>query len=142
MSTAPPTLPNVDNPAATVRQYIDSFNQGNAKAMASVCADPMSILDGMAPHTWHGPTACEDWYRDAMTEGEHLGATDYVVILGEPKHNNITRDSAYVVFPTTMTFKLKGQQITQSALSLRSRCARSTADGASRPGPGLRALHK
>jgi len=74
----------------------------------------MSILDGMAPHIWHGPTACEEWYRDAMTEGEHLGATKYAVILGEPKHHNITGDSAYIVFPTAMTFKLKGQQITQS----------------------------
>jgi len=114
MSTAPPTLSDATDPATTVRQYIASFNQGNAKAMAAMCADRMSILDGMAPHVWHGPTASEDWYCDAMTEGEHLGATDYAVILGEPKHNNVTGDNAYVVFPTTMTFKLKGQQITQS----------------------------
>src|SRR5215813_15112827 len=114
MSTAPPTLSDATDPATTVRQYIASFNQSNANAMAAMCADRMSILDGMAPHVWHGPNACEDWYRDAMTEGEHLGATDYVVILGEPKHNNITGDSAYVVFPTTMTFKLHGKPVTQS----------------------------
>src|SRR5262245_4057291 len=114
MSTTPLTRSDATDPAETVRQYIDSFNRSNAKAMAAVCADRMSILDGMAPHVWHGPTACEDWYRDAMTEGEHLAATDYVVILGEPKHNNITGESAYLVFPTTMTFKLKGQQIMQS----------------------------
>lgn len=101
-------------PMAAVHQYIDSFNKGDAKGMAAVCVVPMSILDGMAPHVWHGPTACEDWYRDAMTEGEHLGATDYSVELGEPKHNNITGDSAYVVVPTTMSFKLKGTPITQS----------------------------
>src|SRR5215203_4936230 len=100
MSTASTSLPHTPEPLATVRQYIESFNNGDPKGMAATCAVPMSILDGMAPHVWHGPTACEDWYRDAMIEGEHLGATDYFVDLGEPKHNTITGDSAYVVIPT------------------------------------------
>ncbi|HKR11263.1 MAG TPA: nuclear transport factor 2 family protein [Pyrinomonadaceae bacterium] len=114
MSTASTPLPDTTEPVATVRHYIESFNKGDAKAMAAMCAVPMSILDGMAPHVWHGPAAAEDWYRDAMTEGEHLGATDYSVTLGEPRHNDITGHSAYVVFPTTMTFKLHGKQITQT----------------------------
>ena len=100
MSTASTSLPHTPEPLATVRQYIESFNNGDPKGMAATCAVPMSILDGMAPHVWHGPTACEDWYRDAMIEGEHSGATDYFVDLGEPKHNTITGDSAYVVIPT------------------------------------------
>ncbi|MFL6415154.1 MAG: hypothetical protein ACJ74Y_05725 [Bryobacteraceae bacterium] len=29
-------------------------------------------------------------------------------------HNNITGDAAYVVVPATMTFKVRGQQITQT----------------------------
>ena len=99
---------------AAVRQYIESFNKGDAQAMAAMCAVPMSILDGMAPYVWHGATACEDWYGDVLIEGEHVGATDYFVTLGEPKHNNITGDSAYVVFPTTMTFKVHGTQVTQT----------------------------
>ena len=52
--------------------------------MAAMCAVPMSILDGMAPHAWHGPTTCKDWYSDVMIEGEYIGATDYSVELGEP----------------------------------------------------------
>jgi hypothetical protein len=90
MSTASTPLPHTPEPIATVRQHIESFNNGDPKGMAATCAVPMSILDGMAPHVWHGPTACEDWYRDAMIEGEPLGATDYFVDLGEPKHNTIT----------------------------------------------------
>ena len=111
VSTSPP---ETTGPMAAVRQYIESFNKGDVKAMAALCAVPMSILDGMAPHVWHGPTASEDWYRDAMTEGEHLGATDYSVALGEPLHANVTGDSAYVLVPATMKFKLHGQQVTQS----------------------------
>ena len=38
------------DPMAAVRQYIDGFNKGDAKAMAATFAVPGSILDGMAPH--------------------------------------------------------------------------------------------
>ena len=114
MSEVSASQPETTEPMAAVRQYIESFNKGDVKAMAALCAVPMSILDGMAPHVWHGPTAAEDWYGDAMTEGEHLGATDYSVALGEPLHVNVTGDSAYVLVPATMQFKLRGQPITQS----------------------------
>jgi hypothetical protein len=82
--------------------------------MAGSFADPGSILDGMAPHVWHGPTAAQDWYRDVLIEGKHRGASDYFVTVGEPLHNNVTGDSAYIVLPATMTFKLGGKQVTQS----------------------------
>ncbi len=58
------------DPMTTVRQYIDGFNRGDAAAMAAAFAVPGSILDGMAPHVWHGPTAAQDWYRDVLAEGE------------------------------------------------------------------------
>src|SRR5689334_22144808 len=61
-----------DQPTAVVQQYIDGFNRGDAKAMDALCANPMSILDGMAPHIWHGPTATLDWHKDVLAEGEHL----------------------------------------------------------------------
>ena len=64
-------------PVWAVQQYLDAFNKGDANAMAAMCANPMSILDGMAPHVWHGPTATQDWYKDVLVEGEHLGAKDY-----------------------------------------------------------------
>jgi ketosteroid isomerase-like protein len=103
-----------DQPGSAVQQYIDAFNKGDAMAMAAMCADPMSILDGMAPHVWHGPTATQDWYKDVLAEGEHLDAKGYHVTLGKPLHANVTGDAAYVVVPATMTFKLKANQLMQS----------------------------
>jgi ketosteroid isomerase-like protein len=103
-----------NDPLATVHQYIDAFNRGDVKAMAAAFAVPGSILDGMTPHVWHGPTATEDWYRDVLAEGEHAGASGYVVTLGEPRHVNVTGDNAYVVVPASMTFKIHGKQITQT----------------------------
>ena len=102
------------DPLTTVQQYIDAFNKGDAEAMSAAFASPASILDGMAPHLWLGPTASQDWYRDVLIEGEQHGAADYFVTVEEPLHNNITGDSAYVVVPATMTFKVQGQTVTQT----------------------------
>src|SRR5262245_43096194 len=102
------------DPLAAVHQYIGAFNQGDAKLMADTFAAQGSILDGMPPHLWVGPTAAQDWYRDVLIEGKEHGATEYFVTLGEPVHNNVTGDSAYVVVPATMTFKVHGHQVTQT----------------------------
>jgi hypothetical protein len=107
-------MTSATDPMAAVRQYVDYFNKGDVKAMAATCDVPMSILDGLPPHAWQGPTACEDWHRDVMAAGEREGATDYIVTLGEPWHVDITADRAYVVVPSTMTFKVHGKQVTQS----------------------------
>jgi hypothetical protein len=50
-------MADATDPMATVRNYIDAFNRGDAKAMAAAFAPQSSILDGMAPHLWVGPTA-------------------------------------------------------------------------------------
>ena len=101
-------------PVAVVHQYINAFNKGDLKAMAASFGNSGLILDGLAPHVWYGPTAAEDWYRDAMIAGEHEGASEYSVILGKLLHADVTGDNAYVVHPATMHFKLRGKQITQS----------------------------
>lgn len=105
---------HTNDPLESVHQYIDGFNKGDVQAMASLFAVPAFILDGMAPHVWHGPTAAQDWYRDVLVEGEQHGASGYLVTLGEPLHNNVTGDSAYVVVPTTMTFQVRGSQVEQT----------------------------
>jgi hypothetical protein len=107
-------VPSPADPVSAVLQYIDVFNKADVMAMGAMCANAMSILDGMAPHAWHGPSASQDWYRDVLIEGEHQGAKDYHVTLGKPLHANVTGDAAYVVVPATMTFKFKGKHVTQS----------------------------
>ncbi|WP_253189123.1 nuclear transport factor 2 family protein [Mycobacterium colombiense] len=107
-------MTNSNDPMVAVRAYVDAFNDGDVKAMATACADPMQILDGMSPHVWQGPTACEDWWSDVLAEGEHLGASGYHINMGEPRHVDVTGDCAYVVVPATMTFVLDGRQVAQS----------------------------
>jgi ketosteroid isomerase-like protein len=105
---------NATDPMAVIGNYLNAFNRGDSEGMAAMFTVPGSILDGMAPHLWQGATATQDWYRDVLIEGEQHGASGYAVTLGEPLHNNITGDSAYVVVPASMTFKLHGKQVTQT----------------------------
>ena len=105
---------NATDPMAAIRYYLNAFNRSDGEGMAAMFADTGSILDGMAPHVWQGPTATLDWYRDVLIEGKQHGASDYAVTVGEPLHNNITGDSAYVVVPASMIFTVQGKQITQT----------------------------
>lgn len=103
-----------NDPMAAVRQYIDAFNRADVDALAAACADPMQILDGVAPHIWQGATATRDWWRDVLADGEHVGASGYHVTLDEPRHVEVKGDFGYVVVPATMTFDLSGQRIVQN----------------------------
>ena len=62
-------------------------------------AVPGSILDGMPPHVWHGPTAAEDWYRDVLINTKKEGASDVFVTVGRPLPMDVTGDAPYVVLP-------------------------------------------
>jgi hypothetical protein len=110
----PTTQTKIEDPVTVVRLYIDAFNKGDAKGMAARFASEGTILDGLAPHLWHGPTAAADWYRDVLIAAEREGATDYLVTVGEPLHVNVTGNSGYVVLPASMKFKVRGNQVTQS----------------------------
>jgi ketosteroid isomerase-like protein len=107
-------MPDSTDPMAAVRLYIDCFNKGDITAMAATCDVPMSILDGMPPHVWHGATASQDWYRDVLKTGEHEGASNYLVELGDPWHVNVSGDRAYVAVPASMSFSVRGKRVRQS----------------------------
>ena len=101
-------------PLDAVNQYIDAFNNADADAMAAAFDTEGSILDGMPPHLWVGPTAAQDWYRDVLVEAEHHGASSYSVTLEAPLHQTITGDNAYVAVPAAMTFTVGDHQVTQT----------------------------
>ncbi len=109
---------SADDPMRAVHQYIEAFNRSDTKLMAATFSEPGFILDGMAPHVWQGATAPLDWYRDVLAEGEQHDARGYFVSLGPPLHNDIKGDNAYLVVPATMTFKLRGEQVTQTGAFL------------------------
>jgi ketosteroid isomerase-like protein len=98
---------------APVHQFIDGFNKGDTKAALAACADETSILDDFPPHEWHGAGACAKWASDFDADAKMKGITDGVVTLGKPSHVDITGDRAYVVVPTSYTFKQKGKPVNE-----------------------------
>src|SRR4029453_9202429 len=92
---------------ATVNQFVDSFNKGDAATAAAACADQTSILDEFPPHEWHGPGACSTWMKDYDADAKANGITDGVVTLGDPRHVDVAGDRAYVVVPADFAYKMK-----------------------------------
>ena len=107
------TMPNAADPMAAVHRYVRAMNDGDVEAMAGTCADPMQILDLVAPHVWQGPTANDDWWNDVLSAGERAGVSGVCVALDEPRHVRVTGDAAYVVVPATLTFDMGGKTVTQ-----------------------------
>jgi ketosteroid isomerase-like protein len=97
-----------------VHQFIDGFNKGDAKSAIAACADEASIIDEFPPYEWHGAGACSTWASDYQVEVKKAGVTDGAVTLGEPKHVDVSGDHAYVVVPTTYTFKQNGKPMKES----------------------------
>lgn len=95
---------------APVHQFIDGFNKGDMKSAIAACADEASVIDDFPPHEWQGTGACGKWADgfDAIAKKE--GITDARIILGKPRHVDVTVDRAYVVVPVTLVSKQKGKQ--------------------------------
>lgn len=93
---------------AAVTQFVDGFNKGDMKALLGACASETSIIDEFPPHEWHGAGACQTWMNDYNSNAKANGITDGLVTLGKPSHVDVTGDRAYVVIPSTYTWKQKG----------------------------------
>ena len=98
---------------ASVHQFVDGFNRGNAKSALAACASPASIIDEFPPHVWLGPTACADWAGAYNANAKQHGITDGIVTLHDPWHVDITGDRAYVVVPATYAYKQGGKTVVE-----------------------------
>jgi len=93
---------------SVITRAVDAFNKGDTKTFASTCASETSIIDEFPPHEWHGAGACEKWMGDYDSNAKRNGITDGIVKLGKPSHVDVTGDYAYVVIPSTYSWKEKG----------------------------------
>ena len=97
-----------------MRKYFEAGNNGDAAEKAAALAIPGWILDGMAPHYGRRQERRRIGFSVSL-KVKQQGASDYFITLGEPLHNNVTGDSANLVVPATMTFKLRGLQVSNPA---------------------------
>lgn len=99
---------------ATVNQFVGGFNKGDMKSAAAACASPASIVDDFPPHEWQGPTACADWASAYEADAKQSGITAGVVTLGKPWRVDVTGNRAYVVVPTTFSYKDHGKPVNET----------------------------
>jgi ketosteroid isomerase-like protein len=96
---APAAASDPSDALGRVRQFIDAFNKGDAKAAVAICADSASVIDDFAPYTWQGAGACERWAGDFDADARNNGIEPLKVTLGKPRHVDVAGDHAYVVVP-------------------------------------------
>lgn len=113
LAAAPNALAQQKDVMATVHQFVDGFNKGDTKSALGACADQTSIIDEFPPHEWHGAGACAKWADDYDANAKKDGITDGMVILGKPRHVDVTGDLAYVVVPANYRFKQKGKPVAE-----------------------------
>ena len=110
---------------APVHQFIDGFNNGDAKSALAACAEQTTIIDEFAPYTWQ---SCSAWANDYEADAKKNKVTDGKVTLGEPMHVDVTGDRAYVVVPARYTFKQNGTMMNETD-SILTVALHKTADG-------------
>jgi len=103
-----PALAQQDEVMAALNHFVDGFNKGDSTVMTTSCAEQTSIIDEFPPYEWHGAGACLTWMKDYDANAKKESITDGQVTLGKPSHVDVTGDRAYVVIPSTYTWKQKG----------------------------------
>jgi ketosteroid isomerase-like protein len=100
---------------ATVNQFMNGFNHGDAKSALAACAPHASIIDEFAPHVW---SSCSDWANAFAADAKKNGITGGMVTLGAFRHDDVDGDSAYVVAPATYAYKVHRKPATEAGAVL------------------------
>lgn len=101
---------------APVKQFMDSFNKGDAKtAEAAHASGGVAIIDEVSPHVWQGPAAFKAWAAALEADAKAKGQTEQSVTLGEPTREEVSGDRAYLVVPAVYSFKEKGVAMREEA---------------------------
>ena len=120
--TAGAASPN-DEIAAPIKQFIDNFNKGDAKAAAKTNVENgLVIIDEVAPFVWQGKDAFKAWNDDLAKHDKAQGVTDELVTLSAATRVESEGNQAYAVVPAVYTFKQKGvamREVAQMTFALR-----------------------
>ena len=102
---------------APINKFLEAFNKGDtAGAAATHAAEAdLVIIDEVPPFHWSGPKAFQTWAADLEGDSKKNGMTDEKVTIGAPTRVETAGDSAYVIVPSTFSFKQKGVAMRETA---------------------------
>ncbi len=116
LAVSPAFASDQSDVAATVKQYNDAFNKGDAKSAEALCVAQTIIIDDFAPHAWQGASTCTDWYNALAAGDKKDGITNGMVTLGKAWHVAVTGDRAYAVYPTHYSYTMKGKPVMEQGV--------------------------
>lgn len=96
--------------SAPITRFMEAFNKGDTEGAAATHAAgaDLVIIDEVPPYMWRGPKAFTAWMADLAKNDTAHGITDQQVALGTATRVESDGAWAYVVAPSTYTFKEKG----------------------------------
>jgi len=115
LMTATPAFAGDAAVEATVRQFADAFNKGDMKTAKALHVASPTIIDEVPPHLWRGAKAFDSWGADLGKSEAAEGKSGGQVTIGTPTREVVSGTHAYVVAPTTYTFKQKGKTMRETA---------------------------
>jgi ketosteroid isomerase-like protein len=92
-----------------------AFNKGDIPAAKALMTPTVTITDEVAPYLWSGSGSLDAWLGDLATSEAAEGKTGAVVAIGAPSREVVSGDHAYVIAPSTYTFKQKGTLMRETA---------------------------
>ena len=93
---------------APVHQFVDGFNKGDLRSAVAACTGTASVIDDFPPYAWQG-SGCKEWADGFEAITKQAGITEARIILGKPRHVDVTNDRAYIVVPVRLDYRLKGK---------------------------------
>lgn len=95
---------------APINRMVAAFNKGDiGAARATHVASPAIIDEVGAPFVWSGPNAFDAWIGALSKAEAAAGKSDGSVAIGPPTRESVSGDHAYVIVPSTYTFKQRGK---------------------------------
>src|SRR3954471_6804197 len=99
----------------TIRQFGEAFNKGDVRAAKALHVAKPVIIDEIGPHLWTGPKAFDGWLADLAKSEAAEGKTEGQVALSAPTREVVSGNRAYVIVPSTYSFKQKGKSLRETA---------------------------
>ncbi len=101
---------------APIQQMMKAFNTNDTKLLASLyAAGNITIVDEVPPYVWTGTNANESWLADLEKHDKAAGVTGETATARPATRADIVGDTAYVVVPTTYSYKEKNTPMVQEA---------------------------
>ncbi|MEP6786768.1 MAG: nuclear transport factor 2 family protein [Sphingomonadales bacterium] len=103
--------------SAPIKAMMAAFNKGDmATAKAMHTATP-TIVDNVAPFSWSGADAFDAFVSDLGKAEAAAGKSDGAVVFGDPVDEVVSGDRAYVVTPSSYTYKQNGKTMRETGMT-------------------------